>query len=57
MKRLDLINMLVRNGWVFDRDGSRHEIYAKDGKTVAIPRHREIDEVLAMRIIRRQGLK
>jgi len=57
MKRLDLIHMLVRNGWKFDRDGGKHDIYAKDGEIVAIPRHREIDEILAMRIIRKQGLK
>jgi len=49
--------MLLRNGWKFQRHGSKHDIYIKDGKRKSIVRHRETDEDLARAIIKRNKLK
>ncbi len=57
MKRKDLINLLLQNGWHLEREGANHSIYIKNDKIEPIPRHKEIDEMLAKAIIRRQGLK
>jgi mRNA interferase HicA len=57
MKRADLIRLLTKNGWEFDREGSKHTVYKKDGKIEEIPRHREVNEQLAKSIIRRNSLK
>jgi len=57
MKRRDLIKLFEKNGWWFLRDGGNHDIYT-DGKVFEpISRQREINEILAKRIIKRRGLK
>ena len=56
MKRRDLIKKLEKNGWYLLRNGSKHDIYT-DGKNMeTIPRHREVNEMLARAIIKRQNL-
>lgn len=57
MKRKDLIKKLTNNGWWLLRNGANHDIYTNGIKTEPIPRHTEIDELLANAIIKRQGLK
>ena len=57
MKRKDLIKLLENNGWYLIRNGTNHDIYTNGEKVESIPRHREIDEILAKAIIKRQGLK
>ena len=57
MKRKDLIALLEKNGWKFERQGGGHEVYAKGKEIETIPRHREINELLAKAIIKRRGLK
>ena len=57
MKTKDLVELLVRNGWVLKRNGSNHDVYYKDGERESVPRHRETDEMLARAIIKRRGLK
>lgn len=57
MKRRDLIKLLERNGWKFDRSGGNHDVYVKDDKAEAVPRHTEINENLAKAIIKRRNLK
>ncbi|WP_018753642.1 type II toxin-antitoxin system HicA family toxin [Paenibacillus sanguinis] len=57
MKRKDLIDMLVKNGWKLHRNGANHDIYTNGEKSEPIPRHREINERLAQAIIKRQGLQ
>jgi len=54
MKRKDLIDTLERLGCVLIRHGAKHDIYhnSKTGMTQPIPRHREIHEILAKKIIR-----
>ena len=57
MKRKDLINLLEKNGWTFKRNGGDHDIYVNGTRREVIPRHREIDEMLAKAIIKREGLQ
>lgn len=57
MKRTDLIKILMKNGWYFKRDGGNHEIWTDGVNTEPIPRHREINEMLAKSIIKKYGIK
>lgn len=57
MKRKDFIKLLERNGWILKRNGANHDIYEKMNEQEAIPRHKEIDEILVKVIIKRRGLK
>lgn len=57
MKRRDLIKLLEKNGWEFDRNGGNHDVYIKANQTEAVPRHTEINENLAKAIIKRRNLK
>jgi mRNA interferase HicA len=54
LKRNDLIRALEQAGCVLERHGGRHDIYRNviTGASQPVPRHREIDEHLARRIIR-----
>lgn len=55
MKRTDLIRKLEKVGFVFERHGSNHDIYAKADVKEVIPRHSEIDERLGRAILKRNG--
>lgn len=57
MKRVDLIKMLLRNGWHFERNGGNHDIYSNGKRMESIQRHKEIPEPLAKAIIKRNKLK
>ena len=57
MKRRDLIKLLQKNGWWLLREGAKHDIYTKNGVNETIPRHREVKEMLAKAIIKRQNLE
>lgn len=57
MKHKDLIKKLEKNGWWKIREGANHDIYTDGKQCEPIPRHNEINELLAKAIIRRQGLK
>ncbi|MBT5927516.1 MAG: type II toxin-antitoxin system HicA family toxin [Verrucomicrobia bacterium] len=54
MKRIDLIKRIDAAGCELLRHGGKHDIYhnPSTGKTQPIPRHREINEHLARKIIR-----
>ena len=54
MKRRDLIKAIEGYGCVLLRHGARHDIYhnPETGRTQPAPRHREINEVLARKIMR-----
>ena len=54
MKRKDLIDKIESLGCALIRHGNKHDIYhnPKTGMTQPIPRHREINEFLAKKIIR-----
>ncbi len=55
MKRLDLVRQLEVMGCVLLRHGGRHDIYHNPdtGHSEPVPRHREINEILARRILSR----
>ena len=54
MKRVDLIRQIESFGCVLIRLGGKHDWYRNPNTGVAqpVPRHREIGEVLARKIIR-----
>jgi len=55
MKRNDLIRIITAGGAVFIRHGGNHDWYRnmKTGVGQAVPRHSEINEMLAKSIIRK----
>jgi predicted RNA binding protein YcfA (HicA-like mRNA interferase family) len=54
MKRLDLLRHLETYGCEFLREGGRHTIYVNRAtqRSSSIPRHREINNLLARKICR-----
>lgn len=57
MKTKDLIKLLEKNGWQFIRHGANHDIYGKGTKIESVPRHSEVNELLAKSIIKKHRLK
>lgn len=57
MKQKDLVKLLEINGWYKIREGGNHAVYTNGKEIEAIPRHKEISELLAKAIIKRRGLK
>jgi predicted RNA binding protein YcfA (HicA-like mRNA interferase family) len=55
VKRLDLVRRLEKMGCILLRRGGRHDIYHNPdtGSSEPVPRHRETNELLAKRIIKR----
>ena len=54
MKHRDLVAGLERNGCTLLRNGAKHDIYhqPKSGRSEPVPRHREINELLAKKILK-----
>lgn len=54
MKRRDLVKKLEKAGCNLLRHGGKHDIYhnPSNGKSEPVPRHREINELLARKIIK-----
>ena len=54
MKRLDLLRHLERHGCELLREGDNYTIYVNRArqKSTAIPRHREINELMVRKICR-----
>jgi len=54
MKRRDLIKRIEGFGCQLLRYGGKHDIYhnPKTGATQPVPRHKEVNEILARKIIR-----
>jgi len=52
MKRVDLVRYLEAHGCSLLREGGRHSVFVNRaaGKASAVPRHREINEILARKI-------
>lgn len=57
MKQKDLVKLLEINGWYKIREGGNHAVYTNGKEIEAIPRHKEISELLAKAIIKRRWLK
>jgi predicted RNA binding protein YcfA (HicA-like mRNA interferase family) len=58
MKRVDLIRHLKAQGCYLLRDRGKHSIYVNptNNQVSAVPRHREINDFLALRICRDLGI-
>jgi mRNA interferase HicA len=58
VKRRDLVAHLERHGCELLREGGRHSVYVnrRAGKVSTVPRHREINDVLARKICRDLGV-
>jgi predicted RNA binding protein YcfA (HicA-like mRNA interferase family) len=54
MRRKDLIRHLEAHGCEFLREGGRHTVYVNRAAQASssVPRHREIDDLLARKICR-----
>ena len=54
MKRIDLIRYLMSHGCELFREGGNHSVYInrETQRSSAVPRHREINDVLAKKICR-----
>ena len=56
MKRRDLVKQLKAAGFVLVRTKGPHDVLARRDLRLAVPRHREIKEYLARRILSDAGL-
>lgn len=56
MKQKDLIKRLENGGFVFERHGASHDVYVRGSQRETVPRHKEINEILARAILKRNGL-
>jgi predicted RNA binding protein YcfA (HicA-like mRNA interferase family) len=54
LKRRDLVRELEKSGCELLRHGGKHDIYHNpdNGRSEPVPRHREINELLAKKIIK-----
>lgn len=57
MKQVELLKLLVKAGCVIKEGGNHTKIYKNDSLITTVPRHKEIDEFLARKILRDAGLK
>jgi len=58
MKRKELIRQLLNSGCVLFRHGGRHDVYMNpsNGKKQPVPRHAEVDDMLARHIKKYLGI-
>ena len=56
MKRKELVKLLEKGGFQFERHGANHDVYTRGSEREEIPRHKEINEYLAKAILKRRGL-
>ncbi len=53
MKRRLLIRKLESVGFVFERHGGEHDVYRRGNDLEQVPRHKEINEITALKILRK----
>lgn len=51
MKKRDVERELSRLGWRLKREGGNHEIWTNGEHCEALPRHREINDILPKKIL------
>ena len=56
LKYRDLIKMLHKAGFRLERHGGDHDVYRRGNDIESVPRHKEINELLAKHIIRKWNL-
>ncbi len=52
MRRRDLESEMKRLGWWFLRHGGRHDVWTNGSDQEYVPRHNEINEFTAQKILR-----
>lgn len=52
MKKRDLEKKLAKLGWWLDRHGGNHDVWTNGFISEAVPRHNEVNEILAKKILR-----
>jgi len=52
MKRKDLEKKLQKLGWRLYRHGVKHDIWSNGMYEIAVPRHKEINEITAKTILK-----
>ena len=52
MKKKDLEKKLKKAGWWLDRHGGNHDIWTNGKITNQVPRHPEVNELLAKSIVK-----
>jgi mRNA interferase HicA len=52
MKKVDLEKQLTKLGWKFSRHGGSHDIWTNGKTNESVPRHREINEFTAKKILK-----
>ena len=52
MKKRDLERELTKMGWWLKRHGSKHDLWTNGEDEETIPRHPEINELLAKKILK-----
>ena len=57
MKRRVLIRKLESAGFVFERHGGEHDVYKRGNDLEQVPRHKEINEITALKILRKWNIK
>lgn len=55
-KRRDLVLLLTKNGF-WSVGGTRHEEFTNGKVTVLVKRHREVEDIVAQKILRQAGLR
>jgi mRNA interferase HicA len=57
LKRKEVVRRITELGAVLEREGADHTIYRnlRTGRLVPVPRHAEINEITAKKIIRDAG--
>lgn len=53
MKKRLLLKELKKYGWYFKNHGGSHDIWTNGAATEPIPRHNEVNELLAKKIIKK----
>lgn len=53
MKKRELEQKLSKAGWWLERHGGNHDIWTNGEETEPVPRHPEIHELLAKKILRK----
>jgi mRNA interferase HicA len=56
LKRRDLIKRLEKGGFEFKEHGANHDTYKRGNDTEQVPRHNEINEITAKKILKKWGL-
>lgn len=56
MKKTALERKLKKAGYVLKRHGANHDVWTKDGEDIPVPRHSEIKEFLARKILKDAGI-